>query len=209
MSYLLSFRKVFFVSVWVLPIFAGSSDHGIKNFYQVDEHVYRGAQPTDEGFQYLASIGVRTVVDLREADSRAKEEESVVTAAGMKYINVPMTGLTPPTQAEINKILGIFDDSAAGPVFVHCKRGADRTGAVIASYRIDHDGWDNGRALKEAMARGMSHFQFPRQSYIRAFQPRLTEVKTLAVIPVPSASPASDRVNTPGTAADSQSIQQR
>jgi protein tyrosine phosphatase (PTP) superfamily phosphohydrolase (DUF442 family) len=209
MSYLHSFRKIFFVSAWVLPIFAGSSDHGIKNFYQVDEHVYRGAQPTDEGFQYLASIGVRTVVDLREADSRAKEEESVVTATGMKYINVPMTGLTPPTQAEITKILGIFDDSGAGPVFVHCKRGADRTGAVIASYRIDHDGWDNARALKEAMARGMSHFQFPRQSYIRAFQPRLTDAKTLAAKSVPSATPASDRVNTPGNAADSQSVQQR
>src|SRR6266496_4441470 len=81
-----------------LPAFAGSAPHGIKNFYQVDEHVYRGGQPTDEGFQYLSTIGVKTVIDLREADERSKAEEDAVTAAGMKYINVPMTGLTPPTE---------------------------------------------------------------------------------------------------------------
>ena len=63
---------------------------------------------------------------------------------------------------------------------MHCKRGADRTGAVIASYRVDHDHWDNRRALSEAMERGMSYFQFPRQSYIRAFRPRPIEATTSA-----------------------------
>jgi hypothetical protein len=56
-------------------------------------------------------------------------------------------------------------------------RGADRTGAVIASYRIEHDGWDNARALKEALADGMSGFQFPRQSFIRNFQARTIQAK--------------------------------
>ena len=55
---------------------------------------------------------------------------------------------------------------------MHCKRGADRTGAVIAAYRIDHDHWDNLRAFKEAMSRGMSFFQLPRQGYILTFQRR-------------------------------------
>jgi len=161
-----------------LPAFAGSSVPGIKNFYQVDEHVYRGAQPTDKGFKYLAKSGVRTVIDLREADGRSSSEESVVKATGMKYVNVPMTGLTPPTKAEITKILKILEDSATGTVFVHCKRGADRTGVVIASYRIDHDHWDNARALSEAKARGMSYFQTPRQGYIRGFAPRTNDAKT-------------------------------
>lgn len=193
MSFLVSGRNIFLFA-WVLPAFAGSSTHGIKNFYQVDGHVYRGAQATDEGVQYLAKIGVRTVIDLREADERSKEEESVVTAVGMKYVNVPMTGLTPPTDAEITKILGVLEDDSAGPVFVHCKRGADRTGAVIASYRIDHDHWENARALNEAMARGMSFFQFPRQSYIRAFQPRTIEAKAAAAKAASAATSASDAV---------------
>jgi tyrosine-protein phosphatase SIW14 len=173
----------FFLFAMVLPAFAGSAVPGIHNFYKVDEHVYRGAQPTDEGFQYLAKIGVKTVIDLRGESEGRRNEESVVTAAGMKYMNVPMTGLTPPTDAEISKILGILEDGTTGPVFVHCMRGADRTGAVIASYRIEHDGWDNARALKEAMANGMSFLQFPRQSFIRNFQPRTIEAKTTPELP--------------------------
>lgn len=160
-----------------LPVFAGSSAPGIENFHQVDAHVYRGAQPTEEGFQYLAKVGVKTVIDLREADGRARKEQQLVTAAGMKYLNVPMGGLTPPTPAEIERILDILENDATGAVFVHCKRGADRTGAVIASYRIDHDGWDNSRALREAMSQGMSFFQLPRQNYIRAFQARAFQAR--------------------------------
>jgi len=158
------------------PVFAGSVP-GIENFDQVDAHVYRGAQPTDEGFRYLAKLGVKTIIDLREADDRAKAEERVVTQAGMKYANVPMTGLTPPTLAEITRILAIMGGSSDEPVFVHCKRGADRTGAVIAAYHINYNGWDNARALKDAKAHKMSSFQFPRQNYIKNFRPVTIEAK--------------------------------
>jgi protein tyrosine phosphatase (PTP) superfamily phosphohydrolase (DUF442 family) len=88
--------------VFGLPVFAGSAP-GIKNFDQVDEHVYRGGQPTDTGFQYLANLGVKTIIDLRETGDRSKAEERVVTGARMKYINVPMTGFTAPTEADITK----------------------------------------------------------------------------------------------------------
>jgi protein tyrosine/serine phosphatase len=172
-------RLLFFTLA--LPAFAGSSAQGIKNFYQVDPNVYRGAQPSEDGFKYLAKIGVKTVIDLRTADRRSDAEEAMVTAAGMKYVNVPMTGRAAPTDEQIRKVLGILESShpktdqgegAGGAVFVHCKRGADRTGVVIASYRIDRDGWDNAHALSEAKARGMAFDQFPRMSFIRAFQPR-------------------------------------
>jgi len=147
MTSLFSSRSRLILSLFAVPAFAGSSANGIKNFHQVSDHVYRGGQPTEEGFNYLAKIGVKTVIDLREADPRSKEEEGMVTSAGMKYVNVPMTGLIPPTDEEITKILGILEDEAGGPVFVHCQRGADRTGTVIASYRIDQDHWDNNKAL--------------------------------------------------------------
>jgi tyrosine-protein phosphatase SIW14 len=154
-----------------LPLLAGSAP-GINNFDRVDEHVYRGAQPSNEGFDYLAKLGVKSIIDLREADARGTAEERAVTAAGMRYVNVPMTGLTPPTEAEITKILKLLEDGSSGPVFVHCKSGVDRTGAVIAAYHIEHDKWENARALKDAMSHGMGHFQFPRQAFIRSFQPR-------------------------------------
>src|SRR5437016_14648889 len=100
MSFLCFSSSCIFLFALALPVFAGSSVPGIKNFYQVDAHVYRGAQPTDEGFKHLSKIGVKTVIDLREADERSRAEETVVRAAGMQYVNVPMTGLTPPTEAK-------------------------------------------------------------------------------------------------------------
>jgi protein tyrosine/serine phosphatase len=173
-------RNFLLTCAFALPILAGPSTPGIENFHQVDAHVFRGAQPTEEGFRYLANLGVKTVIDLRESDARARKEEQQVTAAGMKYFNVPMTGLTPPTQAEIATILGLLENGSEGAVFVHCKRGADRTGAVIASYRIDHAGWDNARALSEAKADGMRFSQLPRQDYIRTFQARKLEAQAAA-----------------------------
>lgn len=159
-----------------LSLLAGAAP-GIKNFDQVDAHVFRGGQPTTEGFHYLAHLGVKTVIDLREPGDRAKAEERVVTGDGMHYVNVPMTGLTPPTEAEITRILAILEDTTTGSVFVHCWRGADRTGAVIAAYHIDHDNWDNARALHDAKAHSMSAIQIPRKNYIRNFHPRTVEVK--------------------------------
>lgn len=98
-----------------------------------------------------------------------------MVAAGMRYVSVPMTGLTPPTESQTNTILALLEDEKAGPVFVHCMRGADRTGAVVAAYRIDHDKWDNARALEEAKSDGMSWFQFPRQEFIKTFRGGLAE----------------------------------
>lgn len=171
-----------------LPIFAASAP-GINNFDQVDAHVYRGGQPTLEGFQYLAKIGVKTIIDLREPGRRSEAEERTVTSAGMRYISVPMTGFTPPTEPEISKLLAVLEDST-GPVFVHCRRGADRTGAVIAAYHIDHDKWENSRALKDAMAHSMSFFEFPRQKFIKNFRPRTENAKGATPSPSSTVRPA-------------------
>ena len=69
------FTRRFRLALFVLslPAFAATAP-GIKNFDQVDAHVYRGGQPTNEGFQYLSKLGVKTVIDLREGGSRAQAE---------------------------------------------------------------------------------------------------------------------------------------
>src|SRR3954453_13044675 len=62
---------------------------GVGNFHQVSEHVYRGAQPTDEGFKNLAKLGVKTVIDLRLPDEHSiSAEENAVKSAGMRYVNI-------------------------------------------------------------------------------------------------------------------------
>lgn len=89
----------------------------------------------------------------------------------MRYINVPMDGLAAPTFEEVARLHAIFDNPAAGPVFVHCLHGADRTGTVIACYRIAHDHWDNSKALAEARTDGMSWLERAMQRFVLDFSP--------------------------------------
>jgi tyrosine-protein phosphatase SIW14 len=128
---------------------------GVGNFYKVNDHLYRGAQPTDRGFRSLSQLGIRTVLDLRIPEERSNQEEKIVKSLGMRYVHLPMNGSQYPTDAEIQKALSVLDDRSAWPIFVHCREGKDRTGAVIACDRIAREGWTNTRALAEAKSRGM------------------------------------------------------
>ena len=138
---------------------------GVPNFHQVDEHVYRGAQPHGEGFGGLAKFGIRTVIDLRGE----KSEQTAVERAGMRYVRLPWSGYKAPADAQIAAVLALLNDTNAWPVFVHCRRGADRTGTAIACYRIEHDHWTNQQALAEARTFGMSSMEVAMQRFILGF----------------------------------------
>jgi tyrosine-protein phosphatase SIW14 len=139
---------------------------GVPNFHQVDEHVYRGAQPYGQGFAGLAKLGIKTVIDLRGE----KSEGNDVHQAGMHYVRLPWNGYKAPTDSQMATVLSILNDGSAWPVFVHCRRGADRTGTAIACYRIAHDHWTNQQALTEARAFGMSSIEVAMQRFILRFQ---------------------------------------
>ena len=156
---------------------------GVGNFYQVNEHIYRGAQPTDDGFQSLAKLGVKTIIDLRETDGRSALEKKAVEANGMRYINIPLRGMSAPSAADVDKIMALFNDEKAGPVFVHCKRGADRTGTVVACYRIAHDRWDNAKALQEARTDGMRWIEIAMQHYVLNYHAPAAAVAAAAIAP--------------------------
>ncbi len=158
--------------VSVVSAFAGSENSNLPNFYKVDDHVFRGAQPSDAGFKDLAKLGIKTVIDLREIGEHSQAaEEKVVSDLGMHYVSVPMKGMSTPDAKRVASVLAMFTDGASGPVFVHCKRGADRTGMVIAVYRISHDHWDNQKALAEAQSDGMSFFERAIQHYVAGYKP--------------------------------------
>lgn len=114
------------------------------------------------------------MIDLRPdgedgTHSIAKEAE-MVQAAGMRYINVPLSGIRAPSHATVKKLLALMTDPANGPVFIHCKRGADRTGTIVASYRMAHDHWNNADALKEANSLGMSWHEFAMRYFVANFR---------------------------------------
>ncbi len=148
---------------------------GVPNFHSVNEHFYRGGQPSPQGFHNLAKLGVKTIVDLRNGAER-EAESGAVQQEGMRYIRVPMAGMGAPTEQQVSSILHLLNDSASWPVFLHCKRGADRTGTIAACYRIAHDGWDNQKALHEAKLDGMSWTERAMQHYILSFTPQLAQI---------------------------------
>jgi uncharacterized protein (TIGR01244 family) len=163
-----------FLAVVSLPAFAAEiTARGVPNFHQVNESIYRGGQPGGEGWSSLSKLGVKVVVDLRREDeSSASREAQAVQVAGMRYVNVPMNGVTAPTDEQVSKVLALLENaSPASPVFVHCRRGADRTGTVIACYRMAHDQWRRDRALQEADSYGMSRIEIGMRRYIANFQP--------------------------------------
>jgi tyrosine-protein phosphatase SIW14 len=142
---------------------------GIPNFHQVNDRVYRGAQPTEEGWKSLAKLGVKTVIDLcREGEHSSESEARAVQAAGMRYVSVPMNGYIAPSDEQVAKVLQLLNSGE--PVFVHCKLGRDRTGTVIACYRIKHEGWQNEKALQEAKSYGLHPLEFGMKRYVLAFQ---------------------------------------
>ncbi|HLH40514.1 MAG TPA: tyrosine-protein phosphatase [Bryobacteraceae bacterium] len=172
---------------FVVPLLAAASAFaqvsGVPNFHKVNDLLYRGGQPSRAGFKNLASLGVKTIIDLREVGEHSQADEAFwVKADGMRYVNIPLAGLSAPRDADVAKALALLNDSSAGPVFIHCRRGADRTGTIVACYRIWHDHWQNRQALDEARHLGMSRFELAMQHYILRFSPE-AETKTLLAGP--------------------------
>jgi tyrosine-protein phosphatase SIW14 len=145
---------VFVLSFAALSAFAQTSPSQIgnikiKNFGQMDEHFYRGGQPAKDDYQSLKDLGVKTVIDLQEKPT--KYEKAAVEALGMKYVNIPMDDTEYPKPEAVETFLKIMNDPSTGTVFVHCKGGKHRTGAMGAVYRLTHDGWDYEKAYQEML----------------------------------------------------------
>ncbi|MDT4897869.1 MAG: tyrosine-protein phosphatase [Acidobacteriota bacterium] len=141
----------------------------LPNFHKVNEQLYRGAQPSPGGMKELAALRIKTVINLRGEDEHTRDEEAEARAAGLRYFSVPLPGFGRPSDEQVNRVLAIINDSQNWPVFVHCHHGEDRTGTIIAVYRISHDGWSAEEARKEAKRYGMSRFQFKMKDYINDY----------------------------------------
>ncbi len=141
----------------------------LSNFAQINANLYRGAQPSEAGVKELAQIGVKTIINLRGADEHSKAEEIWARNAGIKVISFDLSNWFEPKTSEIEKIIADIERTGNQPVFVHCKRGADRTGTVIAVYRITHDNWTAQRANDEAKTYGFGWWQIPMKHFISEY----------------------------------------
>jgi protein tyrosine phosphatase (PTP) superfamily phosphohydrolase (DUF442 family) len=146
---------------------------GLPNFNHVDARLYRGGQPSIAGIGELAREGVVTVIDLRrerEGPPSRTEERRAVEGLRLAYVPVRLSPITAPSRATMTRLLEVISDPRRQPVFVHCQRGADRTGTVVALYRISRDCWSAKAAIAEARKHGMAWFEFGMRRFIRAWQ---------------------------------------
>ncbi len=119
----------------------------IKNFGQMDDRFYRGAQPGKKDYKDLAALGIKTIIDLREDPE--SYEQPLVESLGMKYVNIPMLGKKYPTPEATEAFLKTINDPATGKFFVHCAGGRHRTGAMGAVYRFQFYDWNFDEVYKE------------------------------------------------------------
>jgi protein tyrosine phosphatase (PTP) superfamily phosphohydrolase (DUF442 family) len=138
----------------------------LPNFHRVTPFLYRGGQPREGGIAALLRMGVRTIVNLRTEAEEVEAEAAEARAAGLRFISVPMSGVRRPKDETVEWLLGVLLDPANHPVFVHCKRGADRTGTLVACYRMVREGWPEERAREEAKRHGLAWWQFRMKGYI-------------------------------------------
>ena len=124
-----------------------SSKTRITNFGCISERFFRGAQPKGSDYRDLATLGVRTVIDLQQDGER--NEQQVVEAAGMKFYRIGLSDKSWPSPDTAEQFLKIVNDPANQPVFIHCHGGRHRAGIMTAIYRMTHDGWNADRAYEE------------------------------------------------------------
>ena len=152
----------------------------IGNFGQMDENYFRGAQPLPDDYAALASLGIKTIIDLR--NDPTDYEKAAAEQAGMKYINLPMSGWKRPKDRDIDQFLKIANDPETGKFFVHCKAGIHRTGVTAAIYRFTKYGWDYDTAYREMknydFSTGLVHGAL--KSYVKDYAKRLASEKALA-----------------------------
>lgn len=155
---------------------------GIPRFAEVEPGLTRGGQPSEEGVRFLKEQGYRTIISFRK-DSPERE---LVESLGMRYVEIPIRSgplsATPPSEEQVRLFLSIVADSSSRPVFFHCLRGRDRTGAMTAIYRIHACGWSPEEAEEEMVALGYRKHYRKLMSFVRSWPDRMKALSEMSPV---------------------------
>ena len=121
---------------------------GVPNFHQVSGSLYRSGQPTAKGMRELEKLGIKTIINLRAFHSDRDEIKEIK----LRYMHIRMKAWHPEIE-DVERFLSIVRDREYNPlILVHCMHGADRTGTMVAVYRIVEQGWSKERAVNEMVS---------------------------------------------------------
>ena len=148
--------------------FARAIEHtAIPVFARVSPTLYRGGEPGEVGLHNLRDRGIKTVISLREIPP----VQDFLDHYGMAAFHIPMAAERPPSSIEEKRFLDLVSDTSLHPVFVHCVRGKDRTGVMIALYRVRIQGWSTQDAIAEMKHFGYSSNAYPAlEKYVRSLR---------------------------------------
>ena len=125
---------------WAQPV----NLEGVPKLYRVSDALYRSEQPSRLGMKNLKQLGIKTFVNLRWLHSDRRK----IGELDSEYEHIYMTAWH-PEEKEVVRFLRIVSNPKRTPVLVHCHYGADRTGTMVAVYRIAMQGWSKEEAIRE------------------------------------------------------------
>jgi len=150
----------------------------LKKIVQVDKFLYRGPMPGISGLKKLReSKNIDVIIDLKiNSNRRKKRLKAKAKELGIKYYNVPINSFIGLTERQEEKIFAVLlrNIKHKKNVYVHCLHGVDRTGSIIARYRMKIQGWNFYRAFKEMWDMGhKKHYKmFPNfKKYLERGEP--------------------------------------
>lgn len=135
----------------------------LNNFYKLNDSVYRSEQPNSAAFLEIEQQGFKTILNLRNDLSDSDKASGVQ----IKLLRLPIR----TSKTSIEEIIAALRiiKNAEKPILIHCKHGADRTGAVIAFYRIIFQGASKEQAIDE-MVNGPYGFHLMFKNLIRLIE---------------------------------------
>jgi protein tyrosine/serine phosphatase len=160
---------------------------GLPNFGRVSDTLTRGAQPRDAGYAELKKQGVEIVVSFREDPVQIATERRAVEALGIRFVSIPWPPSDSPRNAQVAEFLELLRANPGKKIFAHCRRGAERTGVMIATYRIAAEKWTPQQALDEMERFGFRGFWFRSfKEYVRKFPALLESDPALKLASAPA-----------------------
>ncbi len=168
----------------------------LPRLQQVNERLYRSAQPRKGGIKRLHELGFNTIINLRGTSERTRAQEAEARALGLNYYTVSLPNWGRPKDARVARILEIINAPESGRVLIHCRSGVDRTGMIVALHRMKDEGWTSQDALAEAERNGMRRVQFWMRDYAEDYGVRVEKSRAQNVVQAESVNEADfdDRI---------------